>query len=106
MYYLPYKNGKWEKLDLFSDGCKWSFKRIIIKGPVEKFLHLREKVVENSRLAPQFLPSPRPNLPAITDSPEGGANLLVGGANLLVTAVPLLQNSTPDRSRTEIVDLE
>ena len=54
---------------------------------VEKFLHLREKVVENSRLAPQFLPSPRPNLPAITDSPEGGANLLVGGANLLVTAV-------------------
>lgn len=54
---------------------------------VEKFLHLHEKVVENSRLAPQFLPSPRPNLPAITDSPEGGANLLVGGANLLVTAV-------------------
>ena len=54
---------------------------------VDKFLHLREKVVENSRLAPQFLPSPRPNLPAITDSPEGGANLLVGGANLLVTAV-------------------
>ena len=46
---------------------------------VDKFLHLREKVVENSRLAPQFLPSPRPNLPAITDSPEGGANLLVGG---------------------------
>jgi len=46
---------------------------------MEKFLHLREKVVENSRLAPQFLPSPRPNLPAITDSPEGGANLLVGG---------------------------
>ena len=46
---------------------------------VEKFLHLSEKVVENSRLAPQFLPSPRPNLPAITDSPEGGANLLVGG---------------------------
>ena len=39
---------------------------------VDKFLHLREKVVENSRLAPQFLPSPRPNLPAITDSPEGG----------------------------------
>ena len=44
---------------------------------VEKLLHLREKVVENSRLAPQFLPSQRPNLPAITDSPEGGANLLV-----------------------------
>ena len=35
---------------------------------VDKFLHLREKVVENSRLAPQFLPSQRPNLPAITIS--------------------------------------
>ena len=33
MYYLPYENGKWEKLDLFSDGCRWSFKRITIKGP-------------------------------------------------------------------------
>ena len=33
MYYLPYKNGKWEKLDLFSDGCKWSFQRISFKGP-------------------------------------------------------------------------
>ena len=54
---------------------------------VEKFLHLREKVVENSRLAPQFLPSHRPILPAFADSPEGGANLLVGGANLLVTTV-------------------
>ena len=30
---------------------------------VDKFLHLREKVVENSRLAPQFLPSQLPNLP-------------------------------------------
>ena len=60
---------------------------------VEKFLHLQGKVVENSILAPQFLPSPRPNLPAITDSPEGGANLLVGGANLLVTAVDALQKA-------------
>ena len=55
---------------------------------VDKFLHLREKVVENSRLAPQFLPSPRPNLPAITDSPEGGGQSTGRGANLLVNAVP------------------
>ena len=57
---------------------------------VEKLLHLRKKVVENSRLAPQFLPSQRPNLPAITDSPEGGANLLV-------TAVPTLQSGEAQR---------
>ena len=54
---------------------------------VEKFLHLAEKSQKTSRLAPQFLPSHRPILPAFADSPEGGANLLVGGANLLVTTV-------------------
>ena len=54
---------------------------------MEKFLLLKEKSGKNSRLAPQLLPSHRPDLPAITDSPEGGANLLVRGANLLVTTV-------------------
>merc|ERR1711862_58630 len=42
----------------------------------------------NIRLAPQFLPSHRPNLPAISHSPEGQSTCL--GANLLVTAVYLM----------------
>ena len=49
---------------------------------VKKFLHLREKVVENSRLVPQFLPSPRPNLPASTESPEVGGIYWLGGQSI------------------------
>ena len=45
------------------------------------------KYSKSSRLATPFLPSHQPNLPHITDSPEGVANLLFGVANLLVTTV-------------------
>ena len=70
----------------------------------EKFPHFEEKPQKTSRLAPQFLPSHRPDLPAITDSPEGGTNLLFRGANLLVTTLTESQNISSEHILDHLSD--
>ena len=129
MYYLPYKRGKLKKIDLFSGTCSQLLRGLQWKAPtrrlsiknsgiqkvekklgqihqtLEKFLLLKEKSGKNSRLAPPFLPSHRPDLPAITDSPEGGPIYCSGGGQSSVWNNSINSNSSSTGKFWNRIDL-